>query len=127
MGEVYLAEHPRLPRHDALKMLPADVSADAEYRARFNHEADLASNLWHPHIVSVHDRGEYNGQLWISMDYVDGLDAARLVASRSPAGMPTDLVVRIVTAVAGADCTPSCAEGTTTSKDLHWNGSDYVP
>jgi serine/threonine-protein kinase len=70
MGEVYLAEHPRLPRRDALKVLPADVSADPDYRARFEREADLASKLWHPHIVSVHDRGEYNGQLWIAMDYV---------------------------------------------------------
>jgi serine/threonine protein kinase len=101
MGEVYLAEHPRLPRRDALKVLPADVSADAEYRARFNREADLASTLWHPHIVSVHDRGEHYGQLWIS-DFVDGLDAARLLASRYPAGMPTDQAVRIVTAVASA-------------------------
>jgi serine/threonine-protein kinase len=102
MGEVYLAEHPRLPRRDALKVLPADVSADAEYRTRFIREADLASNLWHPHIVSVHDRGEFNGQLWISMDYVDGLDAGRLLAERYPAGMPVDEVVRIVTAVASA-------------------------
>jgi serine/threonine-protein kinase len=59
MGEVYLAEHPRLPRRNALKILPAEVSADDEYHARFNREADLASTLWHPHIVSVHDRGEY--------------------------------------------------------------------
>ena len=102
MGEVYLVQHPRLPRRNALKVLPADVSADAEFRARFNREADLASTLYHPHIVGVHDRGEYDGQLWISMDYVDGLDAARLLASRFPAGMPTDDVVRIVTAVAGA-------------------------
>jgi serine/threonine-protein kinase len=102
MGEVYLAEHPRLPRRNALKVLPADVSADPEYRARFNREADLASTLWHPHIVSVHDRGEHDGQLWISMDYVDGMDAARLLASRYPAGMPVDQVVRIVTAVASA-------------------------
>ena len=58
MGEVYLVQHPRLPRHTALKVLPADVSADPEYRARFNREADLASTLWHPPIVSVHDRGE---------------------------------------------------------------------
>jgi serine/threonine-protein kinase len=83
-------------------VLPADVSADPEYRARFEREADLASKLWHPHIVSVHDRGEYQGQLWISMDYVDGLDAARLLASRFPEGIPTDQVVRIVTAVASA-------------------------
>ncbi len=102
MGEVYLAEHPRLPRHNALKVLPADVSADADYRARFEREADLASRLWHPHIVSVHDRGEYDGQLWIAMDYVDGLDAARLLSSRYPDGMPADQVLRVVTAVAGA-------------------------
>src|SRR6476620_8049309 len=57
MGDVYLVQHPRLPRRDALKVLPADVSADAEYRSRFNREADLASTLWHPHIVGVHDRG----------------------------------------------------------------------
>src|SRR5205085_553211 len=102
MGEVYLAEHPRLPRRDALKVLSADISGDADYRRRFKREAELASKLWHSNIVSVHDRGEYDGQLWISMDYVDGLDTGRLLASRYPAGMPTDLVVRIVTAVASA-------------------------
>ena len=48
MGEVYLAQHPRLPRRDALKLLPLDWSADAEYRARFNREADLASTLCWP-------------------------------------------------------------------------------
>jgi serine/threonine protein kinase, bacterial len=50
MGEVYLAQHPRLPRRDALKLLPREWSADSEYRAHFNREADLASTLWHsPH------------------------------------------------------------------------------
>lgn len=102
MGEVYLAQHPRLPRRDALKLLPHDWSADDEYRARFNREADLASTLWHPHIVGVHDRGEEDGQLWISMDFVDGLDAGRLLADRYPAGMPVEEVARIVTAVASA-------------------------
>ncbi len=76
------------------------MSADPDYRARFKREADLASKLWHPNIVSVHDRGEYNDQLWISMDYVDGLDAGKLLASRYSDGMPVDQVVRIVTAVA---------------------------
>lgn len=102
MGEVYLAQHPRLPRRDALKLLPPEWSADDEYRARFNREADLASTLWHPHIVGVHDRGEEDGQLWLSMDFVDGLDAARLLADQYPAGMPVDEVVHVVTAVATA-------------------------
>jgi serine/threonine protein kinase len=101
MGEVYLAQHPRLPRKDALKVLPADLSADANYRARFAREADLASTLWHPNIVGVHDRGE-DGQLWISMDYVEGVDAARLVAGQSPAGLLPQQVIKIVTAVASA-------------------------
>lgn len=102
MGEVYLAEHPRLPRRDALKVLPSAISADQEFRQRFEREADLASKLWHPNIVGVHDRGEFNGQLWIAMDYVDGLDAARLLAQSYPSGMPVHMVVNIVTAVASA-------------------------
>src|SRR3984885_12668544 len=102
MGEVYLAQHPRLPRKDALKVLAAEVSANAGYRARFNREADLASELYHPHIVGVHDRGEHDGQLWISMDYVDGLDTARLLADKYRHGMPAHQVTKIVAAVASA-------------------------
>jgi serine/threonine-protein kinase len=102
MGEVYLAQHPRLPRRDALKILPASVSADDEYRQRFHREADIAATLWHPHIVGVHDRGEDQGQIWISMDYVEGTDAARLLKERHPTGLPRREVVDIVTAVADA-------------------------
>ncbi|KUI37254.1 serine/threonine-protein kinase [Mycobacterium sp. GA-2829] len=102
MGEVYLAQHPRLPRQDALKVLTAAVSADDEYRQRFQREADIAATLWHPHIVSVHDRGDFGGLLWISMDFVQGTDAARLLAEKYPNGMPPDVVVRIITAVASA-------------------------
>lgn len=102
MGEVYLAEHPRLPRRDALKVLPADVCADREYRERFNREADIAATLWHPHIVGVHDRGDVDGQIWISMDFVDGTDAAELLRDRYPDGMPEDEVLDIVTSVGGA-------------------------
>lgn len=102
MGEVYLVQHPRLPRRDALKVLPAEFTTDNEYRTRFNREADVAATLWHPHIVGVHDRGEFEGQLWISMDYVEGTDVARLQQERYTGGMPADDVVRIITAVADA-------------------------
>jgi serine/threonine-protein kinase len=87
MGEVYLAQHPRLPRRDALKVLPATLTSDAEYRQRFSREADIAAELWHPHIVGIHDRGEFEGQLWLSMDYVEGTDAPlakRRRADRKP-------------------------------------------
>ena len=45
MGEVYLAEHPRLPRRDALKVMASQVSTDSEYRERFNREAQNAATL----------------------------------------------------------------------------------
>src|SRR5581483_7764996 len=102
MGEVYLAQHPRLPRRDALKVLPAALTADADYRQRFSREADIAAELWHPHIVGIHDRGEFDGQLWLSMDYVEGTDAAELLRTKYPAGLPKDEVFEIVTAVAEA-------------------------
>jgi serine/threonine-protein kinase len=102
MGEVYLAQHPRLPRRDALKVLPAALTGDREYRQRFSREADIAAELWHAHIVGIHDRGEFEGQLWLSMDYVEGTDAAELLRSRYPSGMPKAEVFEIVTAVADA-------------------------
>ncbi len=102
MGHVYLAQHPRLPRRDALKILPGNLTADMEFRQRFNREADLAAGLYHEHIVGIHDRGEYQGQLWISMDYVEGTDAAKLLRTQYPSGMPKADVVEIISAVAEA-------------------------
>ena len=102
MGEVYLARHPRLPRNYALKVLPAEVSADPEYQQRFVREADMAARLSHPYILGVHDRGECEGQLWIAMDYVDGPDAGRLLGERYPAGMPVNEALEIITAVGEA-------------------------
>ena len=102
MAEVYLALHPRLPRRDVIKVLAEAITADPEFRERFNREADLAATLWHPHVVGVHDRGEFNGHLWISMDYVEGTDASRLVKERYADGMPIDEVRAILQAMAGA-------------------------
>lgn len=102
MGEVYLARHPRLPKNVALKLLGSAISTDRAFCERFLREADLAARLWHPHIVAVQDRGEDGGRLWIAMDYVDGCDAAQLLADKYPAGMPGELAIPIVTAVASA-------------------------
>lgn len=76
MGTVYLAANPTLPRHDALKVLSAELSRNPDFRARFLREADVASGLDHPNIVSVYSRGQTDeGQLWIAMQFVDGDDA----------------------------------------------------
>jgi Protein kinase domain len=101
-GAVYLASHPRLPREEALKVLPADLTTDPEYRGRFVREAELAAGLSHPHIVRIHDRGEVDGQFWISMDHVAGTDAARLLHEQYPNGMPLSEALPIITAVGSA-------------------------
>ncbi|WP_375488031.1 serine/threonine-protein kinase PknH/PknJ, partial [uncultured Mycobacterium sp.] len=76
MGAVYLVADPELPRRDALKVLSAELSRNAEFRTRFMREADVASMLDHPNIVSIYRRGQTeDGLLWIAMQFVDGTDA----------------------------------------------------
>lgn len=98
MGTVYLAQNPILPRRDALKVLSADLSTDDEFRARFEREANLAAGLDHPNIVAVYNRGEEAGQLWIAMQYVDGVDAAD-EAKKGPTVMTPQRALRIVSEV----------------------------
>ncbi|WP_433680902.1 serine/threonine-protein kinase [Nocardia sp. CA-119907] len=98
MGTVYLAQNPILPRRDALKVLSADLSTDDEFRARFEREANLAAGLDHPNIVAVYNRGEENGQLWIAMQYIDGVDAAD-EAKKGPSVMTPLRALRIVSEV----------------------------
>ncbi len=102
MGEVYLAEHPRLPRHDALKVLGTAVSDDDEFRQRFNQEAEMVATLRHPNIVTIYDRGDFDGQLWIAMEFIDGTDAGRMLAGCAAGGLPAVDVVRIVAAIGDA-------------------------
>ncbi|MFC4124785.1 serine/threonine-protein kinase [Nocardia rhizosphaerae] len=96
MGSVYLAAHPSLPRTDALKILSPELSRDPEFRARFEREANLAAGLDHPNIVSVYNRGEEHGQLWIAMQFVEGTDAAAELA-RDPHAMTPLRALRIIT------------------------------
>jgi serine/threonine protein kinase, bacterial len=101
-GEVYLVQDPRSARWDALKVVSPAMSADGEFRRRFHSETPIATKLYHPHILEVHDRGEFEGQLWLAMDYINGGSAAHLMAERFPAVSPVGEVLAIITAVAGA-------------------------
>lgn len=100
MGTVYLAKNPTLPRRDALKVLSTELSRDRAFRERFVREADIASLLDHPGIVSIYGRGETDdGHLWIALQYVEGTDAEAALQS----GAMTPLrAVHIVTEVAKA-------------------------
>ncbi|MFG1798347.1 serine/threonine-protein kinase [Nocardia sp. NPDC049149] len=98
MGTVYAARHPRLPRHDALKVLPEHVGTADEFRARFLREAEFAARLDHPNVVAVHDRGIEHGRLWIATEFVNGVDAAQLLRRDGVVAPPQ--VMHIVTEAA---------------------------
>ncbi|MFE3446402.1 serine/threonine-protein kinase [Nocardia sp. NPDC059180] len=98
MGAVYLARHPRLPRRIALKLLNQELFTDKELRARFEREADLVAQLEHPNIVTVYDRGADDGRLWISMQYIEGIDAADV----DPRTLPPHRAVQIIAETAKA-------------------------
>jgi serine/threonine protein kinase, bacterial len=102
VGGVDLATHPRLPRQDALKILPVDVSAEPDLRERFKYKADLASTLFHPHIIGVHDRGEFKDNVHLKWTSSMGRVTSRLMRERHPTGLPVVHVIQIVQAVAEA-------------------------
>jgi eukaryotic-like serine/threonine-protein kinase len=79
MGEVYRARDTRLGREVAVKVLPAELSADAERRTRFEQEARSASALNHPNIVTVYDIGSQEGTVYIAMELVEGASLRELL------------------------------------------------
>ena len=72
MGEVYRARDPRLGRELAVKVLPAELSADAERLTRFEQEARSASALNHPNIVTIYEIGRADSLSYIAMELVSG-------------------------------------------------------
>ncbi len=72
MGIVYKAHDTKLNRTVALKFLPSHVSASEQDKARFIQEAQSASALNHPNVCTIHDIQEYDSQLFIVMEYVEG-------------------------------------------------------
>jgi len=79
MGIVWKARQTSLKREVALKMVRAGALATPQEVARFLREAEAAANLQHPHIVAIHEVGEYGGQHYFSMDYVAGRNLAALI------------------------------------------------
>jgi hypothetical protein len=89
MGVVYLADDRRLRRKIALKLIASERAADPAYRHRFLLESELLGELEHPNIVTIHAAGEWHGQLYLAMRYVDGMSLARLLATRGPLDLRT--------------------------------------
>lgn len=79
MGEVYRAEDMLLGQAVALKFLPAALAENEDALRRFRNEVRLARQVSHPNVCRVHDVGEADGQIFLTMEYVDGEDLASLL------------------------------------------------
>jgi serine/threonine protein kinase/tetratricopeptide (TPR) repeat protein len=100
MGVVYKARHIPLKRVVALKMLPAGSQADADLQARFRAEAEVVARLQHPNIVQVHDVGEHEGQVYLTMEYVEGSTlAGKLAGTPLPPRAAAELAETLARAV----------------------------
>jgi serine/threonine protein kinase len=80
MGVVYQARHEPLQREVALKLIAPEMSADSEFRVRFQRECRAAAAIRHPNVVPIYHAGEEQGLLYVTMQYVDGADLGRVLA-----------------------------------------------
>ena len=100
MGIVYLAEHLRLKRVVALKVLTPELAETPGFRERFERESQLAASLDHPNVVTVYDAGEHDGMLYLAMRYINGPDMATVLSEEGRLDPPRAL--GIVSQVADA-------------------------
>ena len=100
MAEVYRARDLMLERSVGIKILRADFSSSKEFQERFRQEARAAANLSHPNIVTVHDFGLAEGQLFIVMEHVPGSDLKSQLRKRGRFTLE-DTVTLMVQACAG--------------------------
>jgi serine/threonine-protein kinase len=96
MSVVYLAQDLMLERRVAIKLLRKDFSRDEEFRSRFRQEAKAVANLSHPNIVTVHDFGLHEDQLFIVMEYVPGTDLKTIIRryGRRSVDQSVDLMIQ---------------------------------
>ena len=99
MGTVYQARDTRLNRLVALKVFARERILDADKRQRFIQEAQVASSLNHPHIVTIYDIGQADGDWFIAMEYVPGQPLSKAIPYN---GMPLDDVLRYAMQIADA-------------------------
>src|SRR5579883_3108907 len=103
MGIVYKARQETLKRLVALKMIRAGSYASAEERLRFQREGEAIARIRHGHVVQIHDFGEHEGQMYFSMELLEGGTlSSRLHKGPLPEREAAELVRALAQAVAAA-------------------------
>tara|TARA_B100000609_G_scaffold185468_1_gene169451 strand:+ start:16540 stop:18246 length:1707 start_codon:yes stop_codon:yes gene_type:complete len=100
MGKVYLAEQKGLERPVALKLLHAHIAQDEIRRERFHREAKAMTRFSHPGATAVYDFGEWEGQFYIAMEFLQGRPLSDLVPSQCP--LPVHQIVDVLSQVCDA-------------------------
>lgn len=98
MAEVYLAKKPGyegITKLLAIKKILPQYSNDPKFRSMFKNEANIAINLLHKNIVTIHEFGTERGQLYISMDFIAGLSLRQLTKRLAKMGDKLDLIFTI--------------------------------
>ncbi|MEX2106404.1 MAG: PASTA domain-containing protein [Solirubrobacterales bacterium] len=98
MADVWLAEDTHLQRRVALKVLHRRFAQDREFVERFRREAESAAGLQHPNVVAVYDRGEFEGNYYIAMQYVEGPTLKELIDSGLSPEQAVSLVRQVLEA-----------------------------
>jgi serine/threonine protein kinase len=89
MGAVYLAEHVKMGRQSAIKVMGSGMSHDPEAISRFNREAANASRINHPNVCAVYDFGETeDGTIYLAMEFVEGKTLSGLLKETGPLPLP---------------------------------------
>src|SRR5262245_36325884 len=99
MGVIYKARDLLLNRTAAIKVLPVSLAAADETRRRFGHEAQAASALNHPNIITVYEVGEANGRDFIAMELVEGRSLFDIIDGKP---MPVATALTCAMQIAGA-------------------------
>lgn len=104
MANVYLAHDMILDRDVAVKMLRLDFANDEEFIRRFHREAQSATSLAHPNIVSIYDVGEEDGLYYIVMEYVDGQTLKQYIQQHAPVPVEEalDIMKQLTSAISDA-------------------------
>jgi serine/threonine kinase PknH len=100
MGEVYEAEHTVKEWTVAVKLMTAEFSKDPVFRERMKREARTTGRLQEPHVVPIHDYGEIDGQMFLEMRLIEGIDLDSVLKRFGPLTAPR--AVAIISQVASA-------------------------